>query len=94
MKIEYDPIKSDKNDSERGLPFCMAADFEWDTAVYIIDDRRNYGETRRIRAFGFINERLHSLAFTPIEGGVRIISLRRANQREVRNYEKTKTGIN
>jgi len=90
MKIEYDPIKSEKNDKERGLPFCMSADFEWDTAIYIVDDRQDYRETR-IRAFGFINERLHALVFTPIDGGIRIISLRKANQREVRNYEETKS---
>jgi uncharacterized DUF497 family protein len=39
-------------------------------------------------AIGYIGLRLHVLCFTPIDGGVRIISLRKANQREVKRYEK------
>jgi uncharacterized DUF497 family protein len=31
--------------------------------------------------------RLHVICFTPIDGGVRIISFRKANRREVRYYE-------
>jgi uncharacterized DUF497 family protein len=87
MKIEFDPVRSDKNDKERGLPFDMAEAFEWATAVYLADSRRAYGEDR-IRAFGFIDDRVHALVFKPIPGGVRIISLRKANMREVGRYEK------
>jgi hypothetical protein len=87
MKIDFDPAKSDNNNKERGLPFDMAEAFNWATAVYIADNRRDYGEDR-IRAFGFIGNRVHALVFTPIPGGVRIISLRKANVREVRRYEK------
>jgi len=88
MKIEFDPVKSEQNLKLRSLSFDRVGDFDWGTAIYIKDDRRDYVETR-IRAFGFIDDRLHAIVFTPIAGGVRIISLRKANQREVRNYEKT-----
>jgi uncharacterized protein len=37
-------------------------------------------------ALGQIGERLHVLCFTPIEGGIRVISLRKANDREVSRY--------
>jgi uncharacterized protein len=87
MKIEFDPIKSEKNKVERGLPFSMAADFDWESAMYIVDDRKDYGE-QRIRTFGLLGNRLHALVFTPIPTGVRIISLRKANSREVKLYEK------
>lgn len=80
MKIEFDPEKSNKNDHERGLPFDLAADFDWETALYSEDMRHTYSEKRFI-ALGYLEERLHVLCFTPIQGGVRIISFRKANSR-------------
>ncbi len=87
MKIEFDPAKNERNIRERGLSFDMATDVDWDSALIIEDDRRDYGE-RRFRAFGFIGDRLHAVVFTPREGGIRVISLRKANQREVKSYEQ------
>ena len=86
MKIEFDPAKSEKNRQERGLPFDMAHDFDWQTADYIEDIRREYPE-RRFVAVGFLADRLHVLCFTPILGGVRVISFRKANQREIKRHE-------
>jgi uncharacterized protein len=34
---------------------------------------------------------LHVLCFTPATDGIRVISFRKANTREVRNYEQTRT---
>jgi uncharacterized protein len=62
--------------------------FEFDTALVIIDDRRDYGEVR-YRALGMIDHRLHALVFTGRTGKTRVISLRRANDRERRNYAET-----
>ena len=87
MKIEFDPVKSRSNESGRGLPFELAETFEWETAVFSEDNRSDYGENR-IVALGFIEQRLHVICFTVIDGGVRIISFRKANKREVRNYEQ------
>ena len=87
MKIEFDPAKSSKNALERGLPFEWAVEFDWETAFYWEDDRQAYPE-RRFVALGSLGERLHVLCFTPIEGGVRVISFRKANTREVRRYEQ------
>jgi len=87
MKIEFDPVKSQRNGRERGLPLDRVVDFDWEGALYREDDRRVYPE-RRFVAIGALAERLHVLCFTPVPGGVRIISLRRANAREVRAYEE------
>lgn len=87
MKIEFDPIKSEKNDRERGLPFSFVIEFDWENAIYIEDTRQAYPEKRYV-ALGYLGIRLHVLCFTPIEGGVRIISFRKANLREVSRYEK------
>jgi uncharacterized DUF497 family protein len=56
-------------------------------AVYSIDNRRDYGETRFV-ALGNLDARLHVLCYTETAVGIRIISFRRANAREVRRYEK------
>lgn len=87
MKIEFDPNKSKINERNRALPFEKAADFDWETALYAEDDRKLYPEQRFV-AIGYIGKRLHVICFTPIEGGVRIISFRKANSREVKRYEK------
>ena len=86
MNIEFDPEKSSKNRRDRGLPFDEAAVFDWETAVYVEDTRQPYPE-RRFVAVGYLGERLHVLCFTPILSGVRVISFRKANLREVRRYE-------
>lgn len=67
--------------------FETAADFEWETAVVVIDDRHPYTETR-FRATGLVAQRLYVLMFCLRETKVRIISLRKANQREVKRYAR------
>ena len=87
MKIDFDPIKSEQNIKLRSLSFDRAGDFDWETAIYYEDNRTDYPEDRII-ALGFLGVRLHVICFTPIDGGVRIISFRKANRREVRCYEE------
>ena len=69
------------------MNFAELDDFEWESAAIRPDRRRDYGEDRYI-AFGMMGGRLHALIFTPRDGAVRIVSLRKANPREERDYEK------
>jgi uncharacterized protein (DUF4415 family) len=55
-------------------------DPEWETALVLEDTRKDYGE-RRFRVLGTIGELLYAVAVTPRSGGIRVISLRRANHR-------------
>ncbi|OGT25664.1 MAG: hypothetical protein A3I77_04585 [Gammaproteobacteria bacterium RIFCSPLOWO2_02_FULL_42_14] len=87
MRITFDPEKSLKNLRERNLPFDCVIDFEWETTLTCRDERRDYPEIRYI-AIGYLSERLHVLCFTPIDSGIRVISFRRANKREIKRYEK------
>ena len=86
MVIDFDAAKSAKNLAERELPFDKVVDFDWQTASIAVDIRNPYPEQRLV-ALGYLIERLHVLCFTPIAGGIRVISLRRANKREVSRYE-------
>lgn len=85
MRISYDPVKNARNIRERGLSFDSAADFVFDTAMYAVDERQEYGETRFI-AIGMLADRLHVLCFTEEPDGIRVISFRKANAREVKRY--------
>ena len=87
MEITFDTDKNEKNIRERGLPFERVGEFDFETAIYRVDNRRDYGETR-IYALGNLNKRLHALVFASTEKGIRIISFRKANSREARYYEQ------
>ena len=85
MEISLDPSKSERNERDRGLPFSLVAQLDWSGAVIVEDYRKDYGE-RRYRALGFIGDRLHAVVFTPRAGKVHVISLRKANKREVKQH--------
>jgi len=89
VEITYDPAKNERNIRERGLSFERAIDFDFETARRVEDTRRDYGE-RRFLAVGYLDERLHVLCFTTTDAGIRVISFRRANEREVRQYGEAK----
>ena len=86
MRVTFDPAKSERNRTERGLGFEMVAAFDFDTALIWIDSRFDYGEARYV-ALGLIDGRVHATVFTETATGIRVISLRKANQREVKRYE-------
>lgn len=90
MDISFDPAKDARNLATRGVSFARAADFEWAEAIIKEDLRRNYGESR-FQALGLIEDRLHMLVFTVRAGTIHVISLRKANDREMRRYEEAKT---
>lgn len=90
MKIDFDPTKNEKNVRERDLSFERAGDFDFATAVVRLDVRKAYPEPRFV-ALGFLDARLHVLCFSPMARGIRVISFRKANRREVKDYEQTPT---
>ncbi|TXH51423.1 MAG: BrnT family toxin [Cellvibrionales bacterium] len=87
MHIAYDPAKNQRNIDERQLPFDQASEFDFESALIQVDARRDYSETRYI-ALGFLHGRLHVLCFTETHDGIRVISFRKANSREVSRYAK------
>lgn len=55
-----------------------------------VDQRYAYGETRFI-SLGYLDARLHVLWFVEVVSGIRIISFRKANKREVDHYALQET---
>ena len=90
MRISFDPAKSERNVRLRGLSFERVADFAFDSAVFAEDERKEYGEMR-IVAIGLLGDRVHVLCFTETDQGIRVISFRRANAREVNRYAQIST---
>lgn len=88
MEISFDPAKNARNKQERRLSFENVAEFDFESAYFEEDRRRDYGEMR-IRALGLLDRRLHALVFVETATGIRVISFRRANKREVKRYEQT-----
>ena len=86
MDITWDAAKSERNASERGFGFDRVLAFEFETALIWIDDRFDYPETR-YAALGVVEGRVHALVFSETPTGIRLISFRKANEREVRRYE-------
>lgn len=88
MNIVFDPHKNQINLVKHGVSLLDAESLEWETAVVVEDARSSYGEQRMI-GVGYIGNRLHVVVF--VDRGVtrRIISLRKANQREVARYAET-----
>ena len=85
MQITFDPDKNERNIRERNLPFAMVSQFEFSAAHVYVDERKDYGETRYI-ALGMLHDRLHVLCFAETPDGIRVISFRKANDREVKRY--------
>jgi uncharacterized DUF497 family protein len=82
MKIEFDADKRARTQIERGLDFARAAEVFAGRTLTRIDDRQDYGEDRFTTA-GWLDNRIVVMVWTPRGEGRRIISMRKANEREV-----------
>jgi uncharacterized DUF497 family protein len=87
MRFTHDAKKLASNVANHQVWFHEAEGFEWETATIAVDSRKRYGKTRFV-ANGCIGLRLYVMVFTLRETSLRIISLRKANKREEKNYAK------
>ena len=85
MRIEFDPAKDEANQAKHGVSLALAAELDWEAALVWFDARFEYEELRMI-ALAPKTEILYYVAFVDRGQARRIISLRRANRREVKHY--------
>ena len=83
--ITFDPSKDQANREKHGISLAEADFLDWDAAMVLEDDRKDYGEIRLI-ALAPIADRLYCCVYVEREEAKRIISLRKANRREVMDY--------
>ena len=88
MNFEWDEEKRWVNLKKHGIDFVDAAQIFDRPVVVSQDTRKDYGENRFI-GYGYLGEILVALAFTKrAPDTIRVISLRKANRRERRQYEE------
>jgi uncharacterized protein len=87
--ITFDPLKDAINRIQHGVSLDLAREIEWDDAEFEVDDRRDYGEVREVGVVP-IRGRMFCVVFTRRDETRRIISLRRANEREVNRNAKNR----
>lgn len=88
MEIEFDPLKEGVNLAKHGVSMLLAIELDWEAALMWVDDRFEYGEARMM-ALAPNAGILYFVAFVDRAGTRRIISIRRANRREVKHYVQT-----
>ena len=85
MLIQFDSAKNNTNIAKHGVSLQLAELLEWDTLWAKRDVRQDYAELRVI-GFAYIELRLFCVIFVDCGDVRRIISLRKANPREVNRY--------
>ena len=85
MRFEFDPGKDRANRAKHGVSLILAVELDWESALVWVDGRFEYEETRMI-ALAPKTEILYYVAFVDRGEVRRVISLRRANRREVKHY--------
>lgn len=84
MDIAFDPAKNKANIEKHGVSLTAAAAIEWDGALSWKDERQAYGE-ERMCAIAYIGDRLYYM-YVDRDQARRVISLRKANLREIKRY--------
>ena len=85
VKYVFDPAKDVVNNAKHGVSLALAEVLFSGPHVTTTDDRFEYGEVREI-AFGLIKDRLFMCVYADRGPERRVISLRKANKREVKRY--------
>jgi uncharacterized protein len=86
MRFEWNDTKRWSNVVKHGIDFVDVVRAFDQPMLVIVDQRRDYGEIRR-RAVGNVGGQLITIVFTERDGGVRLISARRANAKERAQYQ-------
>ena len=84
---EWDEAKRATNRRKHGIDFNEVRSFVWETAEIKPSPR---GNEMRYAATGYIGSRLYRVIYTERGERLRIISLRKAHLKEVRDYDRPK----
>ncbi|WP_313872753.1 BrnT family toxin [Rugamonas sp. DEMB1] len=85
MRLTFDPAKREKTLAERGLEFVRAREVFEGVTVTSDVRRLDYGEHRRVTV-GYLDGRVVVVVWTRRGQARRIISMRKANEREIAKF--------
>lgn len=90
MRFEWDEHKRQSNFEKHRVDFPVASQL-WKSPMLIVEDKRREYKEKRLIGIGFVANRMMVAVYTERTANViRIISLRKANNREIKIYEKAK----
>jgi uncharacterized DUF497 family protein len=89
LELEWDEVKRQWTLDNRRLDFADVQRFDHDSVITVPDLRKDYGE-QRFNAYGYLHGDLTTYCFTWRVGRMRIISMRKANDRERKSYDSLK----
>lgn len=81
----WDPSKAASNLAKHGVSFEIVEYLDWETALIWVDTRQDYREIRLI-ALAPASGLVYAVVYTPRENTRRIISVRRASDKEFDRY--------
>jgi uncharacterized protein len=87
-EIAFDPAKDASNIRKHGVSLVLASEIDWSEVMARPDNRRDYFELREID-YTVIHDHLYCVVFTQRGETMHIISLRKANRREVRDVQES-----
>lgn len=87
MRCVFHPAKEAINLAKHGVSLALAEVLFAGRHTTVVDDRFDYGEIRQI-AFGLVERRFFVCVYVDRDDERRVISLRKANPREVKRYGK------
>lgn len=88
MEFEFDPAKDDVNRAKHGLGLAFGIRvFDHDDHIVLASHRPEDGE-ERFKAIGLVDGRLHTVVHVWRGEVVRLISVRRSNASEQRDYDR------
>lgn len=85
MEIEFGPAKRTATLLSRGLDMMDAAEVSDGPHITFAETRNDYGELR-FGTIGYLGQRMVVLAWTPRGKARRILSMRKANERERKRF--------
>ncbi len=88
MRLVWDEAKRQKTIQERGLDFADCIKVFSGPVFEFPDERKKYPEMRKI-CVGFLDFRMVIVVYSDGKSDRRIISMRKANEREVRKFQET-----
>lgn len=85
MEFDWDADKDAANRAKHGVSLGEAVRLDWDRGRDVFDLRADYGEMR-VSRFAYLDSRLYVCVYIVRNTVLRIISLRKANRREIRDH--------
>lgn len=92
MKLSFTQFKNISNLQKYGISLEDAGLLDWNLLLFLEDERQDYGEVRLI-GYAPLGNRLYYIVYTERNEVIHVISLRKANSREVTRYVKARKNI-